>query len=94
MRNSKRVVVAGLAFLLAVAFAVSASRGQGDRNEAKTKKIRIVTVVKRTGIAGFARLEEGIRQFAAQTGVDATMIGAADADPQKHVDIIRKRSGE
>jgi simple sugar transport system substrate-binding protein len=91
MRDSKRVVVAGLAFLLAVAFAVSAPRGQ---NEAKTKKIRIVTVVKRTGIAWFERMEEGIRQFAAQNGVDATMIGADDADPQKQVDIIRKLIGE
>src|SRR4030095_16950425 len=94
MRNSKRVVVAGLAFLLAVAFAVSAPRGQGGPNEAKTKKIRIVTVVKRTGIAWFERMEQGINQFAAQNGVDATMIGADDADPQKQVDIILKLIGE
>src|SRR5215475_10719669 len=94
MRDSKRVVVAGLALLLAVAFASSALRGQGGQNEAKTKKIRIVTVVKRTGIAWFERMEEGIRQFAAQNGVDATMIGADDADSQKQVDIIRKLIGE
>ena len=94
MRNSKRVVVAGLAFILVVAFAVSASRGQGDRNDAKTKKIRIVTVVKRTGIVWFERMEEGIKQFAAQNGVDATMTGADDADPQKQADIIRKLIGE
>ena len=94
MRDSKRLVVAGLAFLLAVAFAVSAPSGQGGQNEAKRKKIRIVTVVKRTGIAWFERMEEGIRQFAAQNGVDATMIGADDADPQKQVDIIRKLIGE
>src|SRR5215471_2197218 len=90
MRDSKCVVVAGLAFLLAVAFAVSAPCGQGGRNEAKRKKIRIVTVVTRTVIAWFERMEEGIRQFAAQNGVEATMIGADDADPQKQVDIIRK----
>src|SRR5215475_13938560 len=94
MRNSKCLVVAGLALLLAVAFASSAPRGQGGRNEAKRKKIRIVTVVKRTGIAWFERMEEGIRQFAAENGVDATMIGADDADPQKQVDIIRKLIGE
>ena len=95
MRNSKRVVVAGLAFILVVALsAVSASRGQDDRNDAKTKKIRIVTVVKRTGIGWFERMEEGIKQFAAQNGVDATMTGADDADPQKQVDIIRKLIAE
>jgi simple sugar transport system substrate-binding protein len=95
MRNSKRVIVAGLAFMLVVALsAVRASSGQGDRNDAKTKKIRIVTVVKRTGIVWFERMEEGIKQFAAQNGVDATMTGADDADPQKQADIIRKLIGE
>ena len=94
MRDSKRVVVAGLAFLLAVAFGVSAPRSQGGRTEAKTKKIRIVTVVKRTGIAWFERMEEGIKESASQYGVDATMTGADDADPQKQADIIRKLIGE
>src|SRR5499426_3810183 len=94
MRDSKRVVVAGLAFLLAVAFAVSAPPGQGGQNESKTEKIRIVTVVKRTGIVWFERMAEGIKQFAAQNGVDATMTGADDADPQKQADIIRKLIGE
>ena len=39
-------------------------------------------------------MEEGIKQFAAQNGVDATMTGADDADPQKQADIIRKLIGE
>jgi simple sugar transport system substrate-binding protein len=95
MRNSKRVVVAGLAFILAVGlFAVNTSRGQSDRKDEKPTKIRIVTVVKRTGIGWFERMEEGIKQFAAQNGVDATMTGADDADPQKQADIIRKLIGE
>jgi len=34
----------------------------------KAQKIRIVTVVKRTGIVWFERMQEGIEQFAAQTG--------------------------
>jgi simple sugar transport system substrate-binding protein len=94
MQNPKPVVVAGVVLVLVMAFAASALRGQGDRNEAKTKKIRIVTVVKRTGIVWFERMEEGIKQFAAQNGVDATMVGADDADPQKQVEIIRKLIGE
>ena len=94
MGNSKRAVVAGLAFFLVVAFAVSASLGQGDRKDEKTKRIRIVTVVKRTGIAWFERMEEGIKESASQYGVDATMTGADDADPQKQADIIRKLIGE
>jgi len=94
MGNSKRAVVAGLAFFLVVAFVVSASLGQGDRKDEKTKRIRIVTVVKRTGIAWFERMEEGIKESASQYGVDATMTGADDADPQKQADIIRKLIGE
>ena len=94
MRNPKPVVVAGLAFMLMVACAVDASRGQGDRKPETKKKIRIVTVVKRTGIGWFERMEKGIKQFAAQNGVDATMTGAADADPQKQADIIRKLIAE
>ena len=46
MRNSKRVVVGGLAFVLIGAVAARASRDQGVRNQAQTGKIRIVTVVK------------------------------------------------
>ena len=88
-------VVVDLALILVVALvAVRASSAQGDRNDAKTKKIRIVTVVKRTGIGWFERMEKGIAQFAAQNGVDATMTGADDADPQKQADIIRKLIGE
>src|SRR3954468_10056186 len=94
MRKSKRVIVAGPACVLVAAFWVSGSRAQADRIDAKTKKIRIVTVVKRTGIVWFERMEEGIKQFAAQNGVDATMTGAADADPQKQADIIRKLIAE
>jgi len=94
MRNAKPIVVASLAFMLVVACAVGASRGQGDRKAETKKKIRIVTVVKRTGIGWFERMEKGIKQFAAQNGVDATMTGAADADPQKQADIIRKLIAE
>jgi len=50
--------------------------------------------VKRTGIVWFERMEQGIKQFAAQTGIDATMTGAADADPQKQADVIRKLIAE
>ena len=58
MPNSKCVIVVDLALIFVVALvAAGASSGQGDRNDAKTKKIRIVTVVKRTGIGWFERME-------------------------------------
>jgi simple sugar transport system substrate-binding protein len=89
MRNSERVVVGGLAAILVGASAFGA-RGVHGKNATVHAKIRIVTVVKRTGIGWFERMEQGIKQFAAQNGVDATMTGAADADPGKQADIIRK----
>ena len=62
--------------------------------DSNVEGIKIVTVVKRTGIGWFERMEEGIKQFAAETGVAATMTGAADADPEKQADIIRKLIAE
>ena len=94
MRNPKRVAVVSLGFVLGVASAAGAQGGQSNRADAKTAKVRIVTVVKRTGIGWFERMAEGIKQFAAQNGVDATMTGAADADPKKQADIIRKLIAE
>jgi len=94
MRKSKRVIVAGPACVLVAAFWVSGSRAQADRIDAKTEKVRIVTVVKRTGIVWFERMQEGVKQFAAQNGVDATMTGAADADREKQADIVRKLIAE
>ena len=73
MRKSKRVIIAGPAWVLVAAFSVSGSRAEADRIDAKTEKVRIVTVVKRTGIVWFERMEEGIKQFAAQNDVDASM---------------------
>src|SRR6266496_984271 len=96
MPNLKLVINGSLTFILAVScfFGAYTSRAENDGSHAKPGQIRIVTVVKRTGIVWFERMEQGIKQFAAQTGVDATMTGAADADPQKQAEIIRKLIAE
>src|SRR5499426_4169187 len=96
MLNSKRVEGVTLAFILAALclFIASTAPAWNTRRLERQGQIRIVTVVKRTGIVWFERMEQGIKQFAAQTGVDATMTGAADADPQKQADIIRKLIAE
>jgi simple sugar transport system substrate-binding protein len=77
----KKLVVVALAAALAVP---AASAGGG------TEKIRIVTVVKVRGIGWFDRMQQGIEQFAARTGVDAKMVGAADASPASQVALIRR----
>src|SRR5215813_4723405 len=96
MLNSRRVEGVTLAFILAALclFIASTAPAGNNRRLERQGQIRIVTVVKRTGIVWFERMEQGIKQFAAQTGVDATMTGASDADPQKQADVIRKLIAE
>src|SRR5215475_4966069 len=94
MLNSRRVETVTLAFVLGAPCLFIASTAPAGNNRRPEGQIRIVTVVKRTGIVWFERMEQGIKQFASQNGVDATMTGAADADPQKQADIIRKLIAE
>jgi simple sugar transport system substrate-binding protein len=49
---------------------------------------RIATVVKIAGIQWFNRMEEGVKQFAADTGADAFQVGPAQADPQQQAALI------
>ena len=51
-------------------------------------KPKIATVVKIAGIQWFNRMEEGVKQFAADTGADAFEVGPAQADPQQQVALI------
>lgn len=92
MRNTRLAVSAVLAVALGSACFIYAYES-GAEAPAKNK-VRIVTVVKRTGIAWFERMELGIKKFAAENGVDAAMTGAADADPQKQAEIISKLIAE
>lgn len=48
-----------------------------------------VTVVKVTGVGWFDRMEEGVKNWAATTGLDARQEGGDDASPEKQVKIIQ-----
>jgi simple sugar transport system substrate-binding protein len=48
----------------------------------------IATVVKIAGIQWFNRMEEGVDQFASDTGHNAFQVGPAQADPQQQVALI------
>lgn len=48
----------------------------------------IATVVKIAGIQWFNRMEEGVKQYAADTGANAFQVGPAQADPQQQVALI------
>jgi simple sugar transport system substrate-binding protein len=48
----------------------------------------IATVVKISGIQWFNRMEEGVKQYAEDTGANAFQVGPAQADPQQQVALI------
>lgn len=50
--------------------------------------VDIATVVKIAGIQWFNRMEEGVKQYAADTGTNAFQVGPAQADPQQQAALI------
>lgn len=72
--------------LLAGALLASVALAGVPAGSAEAKKI--ATVVKIAGIQWFNRMEEGVKQFAADTGNDAFQVGPAQADPQQQVALI------
>ena len=49
---------------------------------------KIATVVKIAGIQWFNRMEEGVKQYAADTGAEAFQVGPAQAYPQQQAALI------
>jgi simple sugar transport system substrate-binding protein len=72
----------------------AASPAASEPGGGEALNTRIVTVVKVLGIGWFERMEQGIRRFAARTGIDATMTGPATASPRQQVRIIRRLIAE
>ncbi len=72
--------------LLAGALLASVALVAMPAGSAEAKKI--ATVVKIAGIQWFNRMEEGVKQFAADTGNEAFQVGPAQADPQQQVALI------
>ncbi len=67
--------------LLACLLATGSSLGVAMPVAAQDKTI--ATVVKIAGIQWFNRMEEGVKQFATDTGNNAFQVGPAQADPQQ-----------
>jgi simple sugar transport system substrate-binding protein len=85
--GGRRALLALSALACAAALAGSTSPAHAGGT---AQKVRIVTVVKVRGIAWFDRMQQGIARFAARTGVDARMVGAATASPRSQVLLIRR----
>jgi simple sugar transport system substrate-binding protein len=83
--------VSSLAACLALA-ACGSTAGSSDSGASSASKdpkdMTMVTVVKISGVGWFDRMEEGVKDYAKKTGVDARQEGADDASPEQQVQII------
>jgi len=77
------------ASLLLGACGSGTSGGSSEGGNTAPEDMRIVNVVKLVGVGWFDRMEEGINEFADETGIDATQTGADDASPEKQVKVIQ-----
>ena len=73
---------------LATATAMSLALGGIALAASHTADMKIPTVVKISGIQWFNRMEEGVKQFAEESGVDAFQVGPASADAQLQVQLL------
>lgn len=71
--------------LLAAAMATTAIAGPAL---AQDEPRDIATVVKIAGIQWFDRMQEGVDEFATETGMNAFQVGPAQADPQQQAALI------
>jgi len=87
----KRMTAVTALSVLALGAAACGGGGGGGGGGASEspKDMKIVTVVKLRGVGWFDRMNQGINQFAQQTGAKASMTGADDASPEKQIKIIQ-----
>ncbi len=77
-----------LTFMASCAQPVVTTGPQQGAAPAAEEPYEIAVVVKIAGIPWFNRLEEGVKQAAKELGVNAYMVGPADADPAQQAKII------
>ena len=87
--SKRNLAVLAACVLTIVVAAVAAGSTSAGTQQQSAQKYKIVTVVKLLGVGWFDRMNQGIKQFAKQTGNNATMTGADDASPEKQIKIIQ-----
>jgi len=84
------VLAAATAAALALSACGSGTAGGGQSSGGTSpENMRMVNVVKLVGVGWFDRMEVGVKEFAQETGIDATQTGGDDASPEKQVKIVQ-----
>lgn len=65
-----------------------AAKEEPAKEEAAKKELNFVTIVKIAGINWFNRMEEGVVKWGKDNGVNATLVGPAQADAAQQIPII------
>ncbi|MCW2740657.1 MAG: sugar transporter substrate-binding protein [Blastococcus sp.] len=78
-----------VSLLLAACGSGTSGGSSTDNGKTAPEDMRIVNVVKLVGVGWFDRMEEGVNEFAKDTGIDASQTGADDASPEKQVKVIQ-----
>ena len=78
--NKRSTLIAGALLASTAIAAISGISFAADKS--------IATVVKIAGIQWFNRMEEGVKKYAADTGIKAFQVGPAQADPQQQAALI------
>lgn len=68
--------------------ATAAPASEGEAAAVNPSDLTFVTVVKIAGIDWFNRMEVGVKEFGAETGVNASEVGPAEADAAQQIPII------
>ena len=67
----------------------SASQGSGGSSNADTSKMKFVNVVKLSASAWFSNMENGVKKFGQESGVQVSQTGPAQATAEGQVSIIQ-----
>jgi simple sugar transport system substrate-binding protein len=87
LKRTQAVAAAGLSALLAAGCG-SVNDGK-DSGGGSSSDMTMVTVVKVKGIAWFDRMDEGVRAYGKDKGIDTRTEGGDDVSPEKQVEIIQ-----
>jgi len=85
------ITVLSLALIVGCAgtgITTKSSSSSAEKRKPKDGKYKIATVVKLSNSAWFERMDDGVKRFAKETGVDAYQIGPQKADAALQVQMI------